>query len=44
MKKTLPFLLIITFISKIQAQVPVYISGNEGHKSNYLNPTLEMFF
>lgn len=32
MKNPLPFLLIIAFISKIQAQVPVYISGNEGHK------------
>jgi sialidase-1 len=33
MKSPLLLLLIVCFVSKIQAQIPVYISGTEGHKS-----------
>jgi sialidase-1 len=33
MEKYLVFLILLTFFSKIQAQVPVFISGTEGHKS-----------
>ncbi len=33
MKNCLTLVVLLTFFHKIQAQIPVYISGTEGHKS-----------